>query len=79
MKRFLLGLLGMVMLLPGLWSVATLLLFIVGYLGGHIQAPLEDGAVNPLLQMSLLWAAGFAIGWSGWRLLRRLYANAARY
>jgi hypothetical protein len=79
MKRFLLGLLGMLMLLPGLWSVATMLLFLPGYFGGHIPKPAEMGAMEPLTQMSILWAGGFAISWAGWLLLRRLSANAPRY
>ncbi len=79
MKRFLLGLLGMLMLLPGLWSVATMLLFIPGYFGGHAPEPAEEGAMEPLLQMSMLWAASFAISGAGWLLLRRLSASAPRY
>ena len=79
MKRVLLGLLGMLMLVPGLWSVATMLLFLPGYFGGQTPKPAEEGAMEPLLQMSILWAASFAISWAGWLLLRRLSANTPRY
>ncbi len=80
MKRFLISLLYMLMLLPGLISIAMILFYAARYFGGDLQTndALTDGTVS-WWQLLLLWIACFAISWSGWRLLKRLYANADRY
>lgn len=80
MKRFLLSLIYMLMLLPGLISMAMILFYAARYFGGDLQAAnaVAGGTVS-WWQLLLLWIVCFVISWSGWRLLKRLYANADRY
>jgi hypothetical protein len=80
MKRFTLSLIYMLMLLPGLVSVAMMLFYAARYFGGDLPGAnaLQGGTVS-WWQMLVLWIACFVISGSGWRLLRRLYANADRY
>jgi hypothetical protein len=75
MKRFLLSLIYMLMLLPGFISALMMLFYAAQYIGGALPT---DSTVS-WWQILLLWTACFAISWSGWRLLKRLYANADRY
>lgn len=80
MKRFSLSFLYMLMLLPGLISIAMMLFYIARYFGGDLQAANElTGGTISWWQLLLLWLACFVISWSGWRLLKRLYAKADRY
>ncbi len=80
MKRFMLAVLYMLMLVPGFISAAMILLYLPGLVSGGFgtQSPTWNDA--GLLLLTLLgWTASFVISWSGWRLLRQLYANADRY
>ncbi len=75
MKRFLLSLLYMLMLLPGLISIMMIVFHAAQYIGGDLQ----EGSTVSWWQLLLLWIVCFVISWFGWRLLKQLYANADRY
>lgn len=79
MKRFFLSLIYAIMLLPGLISVAMMLLFLPGFIHNFEALSWAWRDWGLLVVLLLLWATCFVISWSGWRLLRRLYANAERY
>lgn len=80
MKRFLLAVFYMLLLVPGFISAAMILLYLPGLFSGRFgsQTPPWNDAGS--LALTLLgWSAAFVISWSGWRLLRQLYASADRY
>ena len=80
MKRFLLAALYMFMLVPGFISAAMILLYLPGLFSGQFgsQALTWDNGGSMALTL-LGWSAAFVISWSGWRLLRQLYASADRH
>lgn len=79
MKRFLLSLLYMLMLLPGLISIAMILWCLPGFIANFEPLSWAWSDWGLMVELLLLWIACFVISWSGWRLLKRLYATADRY
>ena len=71
MKRFFLASLGVFLLLPGLCSVATMLITAPWTIESFIRPekyPNMDASA--MIFWPLLWGVCFLISWGGWRLLR---------